>query len=250
MEPSAGELIVVLAKTGRLPAWQDLSDTRRRAAEREHVELMLSVAREHGMLGIEGFRLVTAQQPWVRWWTIEFPTLAGAEAWIRAEMAPPYGAYGFCDYQLARRHAQNILADWAPNPRPSLVVPPGTDPRITPELTVDRSSVVVLLWGRWLPEALVTTPEQRGDEEHNALMRAVAREHGMIRIDAFAALSPQADWHRAWIMEFPTFEGAEAWLEAEVLPPHGRYSEKRYMLARRWAPEHFAAWTAWAQRSG
>jgi hypothetical protein len=108
--------------------------------------------------------------------------------------------------------------------------------------------VIVLLWGRWRPEALMTPPGVRGDEEHNALMKGVARKHGMMRIEAFAALSPQADWHRSWVMEFPTFEGAEAWIEAEVLPPHGRFSQKRYSLARRWAPDYFAAWSAWANR--
>jgi hypothetical protein len=180
---------------------------------------------------------------------MEFADLDGAEAWIRAEMAPPSGAFGFYEYELARRHGLDVLADWAPNPRPRAEVPPGSDPHAVPPLDVARDSVVVFLWGRRLPEGLIATPEQRGDDEHNALMRSVARDHRMIRIEAFQSLSPRPDWHRAWIIEFPTFEGAEAWLDAEVLPPHGRYAQKRYLLARRWAPDYFAMWPVWAERN-
>ena len=46
---------------------------------------MLDVAREHGLMRLEGFRLVTAQGPWQHYWVMEFPTLEGAEAWIEAE---------------------------------------------------------------------------------------------------------------------------------------------------------------------
>ncbi len=240
--------VVVLYKGGRLPTWDDLPAETRRAHEQEHVDLMLSVAREHGLRRLEGFRLITAQQPWVRYWLIEFPTLAGAEAWISAEMAPPYGAYGYYDYQLARPHLRGQLDDWVPNPRVPPVVPADADPHVLRPLDVDRDSVVVLLWGRWHPEGPLASPEQRGDTQHNELMKSVAREHRMMGIEAYAAMGPQADWHRAWFIEFPTFEGAEAWLEAEVLPPHGRYSQKRYLLARRWAPEYFDSWAAWANR--
>jgi hypothetical protein len=63
-----------------------------------------------------------------------------------------------------------------------------------------------------------------------------------MRIEAYRLLGPKAEYHRAWVIEFPALEDAEAWLEAEVLPPHGRYSDKRYLLARRWAPDYFASW--------
>jgi hypothetical protein len=73
-------------------------------------------------------------------------------------------------------------------------------------------------------------------------MQRVAREHRMIRIEAFQLMDPISDWHRAWVIEFPTLEGAEAWMENEVLPPHGAYSSKAFLLARRWAPEYFSTW--------
>jgi len=247
-DPQRDETVAVLFRGGRLPTWEDLDPAVRRAHEQEHVDLMLEVAREHGLLRIEGFRLITTNQPWARYWVIEFPDLAGAEAWIRAEMAPPYGAFGCYEYQLARPHMRGALDSWVANPRPPSVIPSGVDPHVIPRLAVARDSVAVLLWGRWRPEALLASPEERGDLRHNALMQSIAREHRMIRIEAFASMSPQADWHRAWVIEFPTFDGAEAWLEAEVLPPHGRYAEKRYLLARRWAPEYFAAWSVWAQQ--
>ena len=101
--------VVVLFKGGRLPAWHDLSPETRDAYEQEHIDLMLSVAREHGLRRIEGFRLITAQGPWVRYWVIEFPTMAGAEAWIEAEIRPPYGPFGYYEYELARPHQVELL---------------------------------------------------------------------------------------------------------------------------------------------
>ena len=86
--------VVVLFKGGRLPSWHQLSDGERTEFEETHVKLMLSVAREHDMTRLEGFRLIGPQGDWQRFWLIEFPALEGAEAWIQAEMAPPYGLYG------------------------------------------------------------------------------------------------------------------------------------------------------------
>jgi hypothetical protein len=233
--------VVVLFKGGRLPSWHDLTPERRDAYEQEHVDLMLAVGREHGLMGIEGFRLVTAQVRWQRYWVIEFPALEGAEAWIEAEMRPPYGAYGHYEYELARRHAREELATWPSRALPD-VVPLAADPHRRPTLAARTDSIVVLLFGRWRPEAEVTPPDVRGDDEHVELMLGVARDHGLMRIDAYRLLAPKADYHRAWVIEFPGLEDAEAWLDAEVLPPHGRYSDKAYLLARRWAPEYFATW--------
>jgi uncharacterized protein YciI len=239
--------IVVLFKGGRLPAWHDLSDEQRQAYEQEHVDLMLATGREHGLMRIEGYRLITAQQPWARFWVIELPTLEAAEAWIRAEMKPPYGAFGWYQYHLARRHAREELSDWPSRPIPA-VERVRSDPHTVPALAARTDSVVILLFGRWLPEAELATAEERGDAEHVELMKRVARDRGLMRIEAYQLIAPEPDWHRAWVIEFPTLEDAEAWLDAEVLPPHGRYSHKRYLLARRWAPEYFETWPAGAGR--
>ena len=239
----APDSIVVLFKGGRLPEWHDLSRADRDRFEQEHVDLMLSVGREHGLMGIEGFRLITAQGPFVRYWVIEFPTLAGAEAWIEAEMRPPYGAYGYYEYELARRHAVEQLATWPSRARPE-IVPLTSAPHDRGPLAARTDSIVILLFGRWRPEAERVDATLRGDDEHNELMLGVARDRGLMRIEAFRLLAPKADYHRAWVIEFATLADAEAWLDAEVLPPHGRYSEKRYLLARPWAPEYFATWPA------
>ena len=69
---------------------------------RQHVELILEVGHKHGIQRLEAFRLMGYQQPWHRFWVIEFPTLEGAEQWIEAEMAPPYGSDGYWEYYLAR----------------------------------------------------------------------------------------------------------------------------------------------------
>jgi hypothetical protein len=73
-------------------------------------------------------------------------------------------------------------------------------------------------------------------------MQSVARDHGLLRLEAYRLIGPQPDWHRAWVIEFPDLEGAEVWIEAELRPPHGRFATKAYHLARKWAPEYFATW--------
>ena len=83
--------IVVLYRGGRLPSWHQLSPDEQVAFQDEHVDLMLTVGARHGLQSIEGFRLLAPRGEWERWWTIRFPDLAGAEAWMRAEVAPPYG---------------------------------------------------------------------------------------------------------------------------------------------------------------
>ena len=57
-------------------------------------------------------------------------------------------------------------------------------------------------------------------------------------------MGPQDDWHLAWILEFSEVSGAEAWIDAEVGPPHGHHSVRSFHLARRWAPDYFATWSA------
>ena len=110
------ESAVVLFKGGRVPGWYGLTAEQHDEYQRIHVDLMLDVAREHGMTRIEGYRLVGTQQFWRLFWIIEFPTVEGAEAWIAAEVEPPYGAYGNFEYHLGRR--------WAPGHVEPLVTGP------------------------------------------------------------------------------------------------------------------------------
>lgn len=240
--PTRGnDSMYVLFRSGRLPSWHLLTEAERAAAEQNHIDLMLSVAQRHGLRRLEGFRLMGQQHDWQRFWVIEFPTLDGAEAWIEAEIQPPFGPYGYYDYQLARSWAVKYLATWPTYPRPA-EIPRAGDPHSRPALGVDRSSVVVLLFGRSRPGYDAAGPELRGDDEHVRWMQQVARDHRMIRIEAFQAVARPSEWHRAWLVEFPTLEGAEAWMETEVLPPHGAYSDKQFFLARRWSPDYFASW--------
>jgi len=235
------DAVFVLFKGGRLPSWYLLWDEERRAAEQNHIDLMLSVAKRHGMRRLEGFRLIGRQHDWERFWVIEFPTLDGAEAWIEAEIAPPYGLYGYYEYELARSWSVEHLATCPTFPRPAAAVARSGDPHHRPALGADPSSVVVLLFGRGRP-GYEAAGEARGDEEHVGWMQQVARDHRLIRIEAFQAIARPAEWHRAWIIEFPDLAGAEAWIDTETLPPHIAYSSKAFFLARRWSPDYFASW--------
>ena len=227
---------------GRLPSWDLLTNDQQTAFSQEHIDLMLSVAREHGMLRLEGFKLLQPQGPWQRFWVIEFPTMDGAEAWIDAEMAPPYGLYGYYQYHLSRPWQRDSLNTWVNNPMPP--VEAVTDPKQQHALGVDMSSVVALTFDRWRAGAEAVSAAERGDTEHVELMQSVAREHGLMRLEAFRLIAPQHDWHRAWLAEFPTLEGAQAWHDADTQPPHSTYVAKTCYLTRKWSPEYFAAWVA------
>lgn len=235
---SSQDSVVVLFKGGRLPDWHVLSPQQRTDYSAQHVELMLEVAHTHGMMTLEGFKLLEPQHAWERFWVMEFPTLEGAEAWIEAEMAPPYGIYGYYEYYLTRRFAQEYFADWTTisrvEPRPRIPV----DPQDIPILDVDRSSCVLLEFEPEPPSAMLPPETERRRE----LLKSVAQEHGLIRLEAFQLIAPQNDWLRAYVIELPTLAAAEAWILAERESPQAVYWSKTMHLAHRWAPAFFARW--------
>ena len=234
---------VILYKGGRLPSWHALTPQQREAYQQEHVDLMLSEGQRHGLRQVEGFRLVTPQQAWERFWTIEFPSLAGARAWIDAEIAPPYGRCGYYEYYLSAPWRPDYFSSWVSDPPPASPLS-DADPHRVPVLSADRESLVLLSFGRWRPGSDELTPEERGDAERLVMLRSIAREHRLRRYEAYKLLGPQKDWHLVWILEFPDLAGAEAWIDAEVGSPHGHHSVRSFHLARRWAPDYFATWSA------
>ncbi len=234
--------IVILYKGGRLPSWGKLSEGERRIYSQEHVDLMLRVGKEFGLMHLEGFKLIGPQENWERFWLIEFPTLEGAEAWIEAEMAPSYGLYGYYEYFLSRRCAVDFSSRRPLQNSPPAVVSPRPDPCKIPELKEDHNSVIVLVFGRWHSGAEAVGPQKRGDAEHQALMCSVAREQGLMRLDAFQLIDRQDTWHRVIVSEFPTFAAAQIFINAELDPPHSLHAAKAFFLAHKWAPEYFPTW--------
>ena len=239
-DTTLGDSVVILFRGGRLPTWHHLTEAQQTDYERQHVDLMLSVSERHGLMGLHGYRLLAPLGDWIRFWTIEFPDLAGAEAWMAAEVEPPYGRYGHHDYSLARRWQPPSLA-WLPR-RPDPPVPPDADPRVIAPLSVDPSSVVVLAFGGWRRGSDEIGPRTRGDEDRRQRLREIAREHGLLHGEVFRLLGTADEGELAWILEFPELAGAEAWIEAETAPPAGAHQERRFHLARRWAPEYFVTW--------
>ena len=236
---SEGNGVVVLYMGGRLSSWDGLTVKEQDDYSREHIDLMLSVAREHGLRSLEGFKLLTPAEDWIRFWAIEFPTFEGAEAWIAAEMEPPYGRYGYYEYYLARRERGDV-------PEALATTPITRAPSQAPHLEADTGSIVVVAFDRWLPGSDMVPAAERGDREHNEALNAVEREHGLLRMDVYRLVAPQHSWHRAWIVKFPELEGAEAWIEADSRPPNSRYRSRTYHLARKWAPDYFASWVGGA----
>ena len=242
LEPSVDESsVVILYKGGRLPSWHGLPDKDQQTYSNKHIDLMLSIAQKHWLMTLEGFKLFSSVGNWSRFWTIEFPTFEGAEEWIKSEIEPPYGRYGYYEYYLSRRLDIGDLNSWIVNPPPPVAIKP-INPGIQPLLKIDRDSVVVITFSRWLPDADIVSPKDRGDKKYIEAMISVARKHRLMRLEAYQLIAPQPDWHHVWITEFPTLEGAEAWMSAELDSPHSRYTTKSYYLTRKWAPEYFAGW--------
>ena len=229
--------IIVLYQGGRLPSWHQLCQRDQLAYQQEHVDLMLGLARRHRLQGLEGFKLLAPQDAYERFWTIAFPDLAGAEAWISAEMAPPYGRYGYYQYHLARRTSADAL-----HQPPPPVAAPAADPRQVPVLEVDKASYIVLLFERWLPAALSLSPAERGDPQRQEELHQVTRQFNQIRCEGFQLMAPQESWHRVLIAEFPTLEGAQAWVEVYRQPVHNALANRTFHLAQKWAPAYFATW--------
>ena len=234
--------VVILFKGGRLPSWHQLSDKKRAEFEQTHVDLMLSAAHQYEMTRLEGFRLIGPQGDWQRFWLIEFPAIEGAEEWIRAEMAPPYGLYGYYEYHLSRQFQGDVFSEWVTKPA-SPIIPMASDPHTIPALQIDSTSVVVLMFARCRPGTESMTPDDRGEAGYVNVMKDIAGEYGLMRLESFQLLSPQSDWHRAWVVELPTLEAAEAWIAGEEALPRGMYAQRTIHLARKWAPEYFASWS-------
>ena len=234
--------VVVLFKGGRLPSWHALSLREQDAFSQEHVDLMLAVSRRYGLMHLEGFRLLGPQDNWQRFWVIEFPSLAGAEAWIQAEMAPPYGSYGYYEYHLARRaYQEGILVRASRFPAPES--PAAADhPRHIPTLKTDSGSLVVLTFRRWLPGAAELSAQEGGQVDHARRLKAIAKRHRLIRLELFRLMAPQADWHEVGLIELPSLAGAEAWMKAETASPFSSFTLVTQHLARKWAPAYFARW--------
>ena len=235
--------VVALYKGGRLPAWHALGPEEQDAYSQEHVDLMLRIAQRHHLMRLEGFRLLAPQRAYERFWTIEFPSMHDARAWIEAEMATPYGRYGYYEYDLATPQRAEELNAWVAHPV-AAQTPASVDPRHIPVLATAKDSIVVLRFERWQVDSIELSADQRGEGVCEEQMRQVARQYSLMRLECHALLGPRDDWHRTWIAEFPDLEGAEAWIDALVQPPHGHHLQQHFHLARKWAPEYFAAWVA------
>ena len=68
--------MIILYKGGRRASWHGLSQKEQDASSQAHVDLMLTVAEQHGLQRIEGFKLLGPQEDWERFWIIRSATLA------------------------------------------------------------------------------------------------------------------------------------------------------------------------------
>ena len=230
--------IVLLARTGRLASWHRLTDAERQAATDHHVDLMVRVAAETGMRKLDGYRLMTPMDRFERFWVMAFSDLAGAESWIAAEMQPPYGLYGYYEYDLARPMDMRAAASLVQDPLPREVR--DADPRDVPSLAADRDHVAVVCFGRssaalgWqIPEPAL--PAAGSSATGGAAYRL---------LEGYRLMSPRADWQYTWLCAADTMDAAEAWIDAQTEADGREEYLQRFLLARRWQPDYFSSWMA------
>lgn len=233
--------LTILYKGGRLPAWYQLTAAAQDTYQQAHVDLMLSIAARHRLQRLEGFRLLSPQGGWERFWIIQFPEITGAEAWIKAEVAPPYGRYGYYDYQLARpllRDTDQMDNNQKETDATSHLAPFDGDPHQVPLLEVDESRVIACVF-EWDSEPLAPDPPL-----DQLTAPYLAAGIPIRRLEGFQLVTPQADWQRVWLVELPDLTTAEGWLAAAAAAGQADSTLRAFQLTRPWAPAYFASWLA------
>ena len=232
--------VVVLFKGGRLSSWYDLSSEHQDAYSVEHIALMKSVVNTYKMMKLEGYKLLSPINDWQRFWTIEFPTFEGAEAWIKAEMEPPYGRYGYYNYYLARRIDLNTVNLVVKEAETTSEVR-GEDLNHT-NLTEDQASVVVITFEMSLPGSDLIAPNVLDNKKYSKQINSVAERYGLMRLEAYKLITPQSNWHTTVITEFPTIDGAKVWIDLQENQSYVRFKTRTNYLAHKWAPKYFDQW--------
>eukprot|EP01052_Picozoa_sp_SAG31_P000581 SAG31_NODE_17_length_35773_cov_25.999271_6_plen_279_part_00 len=86
-------------------------------------------------------------------------------------------------------------------------------------------------------------------QQHVELMLQIARQHNLQGISGYRLLSPQQSWSHCWTIGFPTLEGAERWMEAEMEASYGSHGFYDYQLTRRVGAAYFDGWVPAASRT-
>ena len=231
--------VVVFLKGGRIPSWYSLSPEKQDEYSVEHISLMKSVINKYKMITLEGYKLWSPVNDWKFFWTIKFPTFEGAESWIEAEMEPPYGRYGSFNYYLAR-HIEyiGVNSDDAKETKPRFI----KDDLDHTNLEEDKSSVVVITFEMSLPGSDLVAPDEYAHQRYIKNINSVTEEHKLIRLEAYRLITPQSNWHTTVIAEFPTINGANAWIDLQEDPSYVRFKTRTNYLSHKWAPEYFEGW--------
>ena len=109
-------------------------------------------------------------------------------------------------------------------------------------LTEDKSSVVVITFQMSLPGSDLVIPDVDERQKYIKDINSVSEEHGLIRLEAYRLITPQSNWHTTVITEFPTINGAKAWIDLQENPSYVRFKTRTNYLSHKWAPRYFAGW--------
>ena len=230
--------VVVFLKGGRIPSWYGLSPEQQDEYSVEHISLMKSVINKYKMITLEGYKLWSPVNDWKFFWTIKFPTFEGAESWIEAEMEPPYGRYGSFNYYLARRIEHIGVNSDSKETKPRFI----KDDLDHTNLEEDKTSVVVITFEMSLPGSDLVAPDENARQGYIKNINSVTEEHKLIRLEAYRLITPQSNWHTTVIAEFPTINGANAWIDLQENPSYVRFKTRTNYLSHKWAPEYFEGW--------
>ena len=232
--------VVVFLKGGRIPSWYDLSPEEQDSYSVEHINLMRSIIDKHKIIKLEGYKLFSPIDDWKFFWAIEFPTFEGAESWINAEMEPPYGRYGSLNYYLARR-IEHMGVHSAIKESEQHPVINENDLDHT-NLEEDKNSVVVITFEMSVPGSDLVNLDEGQRQKYIKNIYSVSKQHELIRLEAYQLITPQSNWRTTVITEFPTINGAKAWIDLQEDPSYIRFKTRTNYLSHKWAPRYFAKW--------
>ena len=124
--------------------------------------------------------------------SIEFPTFEGAEAWINAEMEPPYGKYGSLNYYLARRiehmEVHSVIKE---SEQHSVINENDLDHT---NLEEDKNSVVVITFEISVPGSDLVNLDEGQRQKYIKNIYSVSKQHELIRLEAYQLITPQSNW--------------------------------------------------------
>ena len=106
----------------------------------------------------------------------------------------------------------------------------------------DKNSVVVITFEISVPGSDLVNLDEGQRQKYIKNIYSVSKQHELIRLEAYQLITPQSNWRTTVITEFPTINGAKAWIDLQEDPSYIRFKTRTNYLSHKWAPRYFTKW--------